>query len=181
MEQSASWECKRALVKNFPEYYGTRRLLPHLQEPANCPYLEPDEHSPFHCPTPWRCTFNNTILSTLGSSKWFPFPRSPHKDSVCASPLPFTCSMPHPSHSPWFYHPNTIWWGVQIIRLLVMQSSAVSSHRVPVRFNYSPQHPILEHPKPTFLSQYKRMVSHPYKITGSVIVLCILFLRNIFG
>jgi hypothetical protein len=62
-----------------------------------------------------------------------------------------------------------------------MQSSAVRSYRVPVRFNYSPQYPILEHPQPKFLPRYERMVSHPYKTTGSVIVLCILFFINICG
>ena len=56
-----------------------------------------------------------------------------------------------------------------------------SQYHVPVRFNYSPQHPILEHPQPTFLLQYERMVSHPYKTTDSVIVVCIVFFINIFG
>jgi hypothetical protein len=28
--------------------------------------------------------------------------------------------MPHPSHSSLFYHPNNIWWAVQIIKLLIM-------------------------------------------------------------
>jgi len=101
--------------------------LPHSHAPANCPYPEADEYSPLHCPAPWRCTFNNTILSTLGSSKWFPFPRSPHQKSVCISPLPLPCSMPHPSHSPWFYHPNNIWWGVQIVTLLVLQLPVTAS------------------------------------------------------
>jgi hypothetical protein len=28
--------------------------------------------------------------------------------------------MPRPSHSSRFYHPNHIWWGVQIIKLRIM-------------------------------------------------------------
>jgi hypothetical protein len=28
--------------------------------------------------------------------------------------------MPRPSHSSLFDHPNYIWWGVQIIKLLIM-------------------------------------------------------------
>jgi hypothetical protein len=28
--------------------------------------------------------------------------------------------MPSPYHSYWFYHPNNIGWGVQIIKLLFM-------------------------------------------------------------
>jgi hypothetical protein len=31
--------------------------------------------------------------------------------------------MAHPSHSSWHEHPNNIWWGVQIIKLLIMLSS----------------------------------------------------------
>ena len=32
------------------------------------------------------------------------------------SPLPNTCHMPLPSHSPCFDHPNNIWWVVQIMK-----------------------------------------------------------------
>jgi hypothetical protein len=28
--------------------------------------------------------------------------------------------MPRPSHSSRFYHPQNIWWAVQIIKLLIM-------------------------------------------------------------
>jgi hypothetical protein len=31
------------------------------------------------------------------------------------------CHMPCPSHFPWFYHSNSIWWQVQITKLLIMQ------------------------------------------------------------
>jgi hypothetical protein len=34
---------------------------------------------------------------------------------------------------------------------------------------YSPQHPILEHPQPTFLPSMSDQVSHPYKTTGKII------------
>jgi hypothetical protein len=33
--------------------------------------------------------------------------------------------LPHPSHAPWFDHPNNIWWRVQVMTLLIMQSSPV--------------------------------------------------------
>jgi hypothetical protein len=35
--------------------------------------------------------------------------------------------MPHPSHYPWFYHADNIWWSVQVMHLLIMQSHATSS------------------------------------------------------
>jgi hypothetical protein len=28
----------------------------------------------------------------------------------------------HPSHIPWFDHPNNIWWDIQDIKLLIMES-----------------------------------------------------------
>jgi hypothetical protein len=34
------------------------------------------------------------------------------------------------SHFPRFYHPNTIWWSVQVMELLNMQSSAVTSSQL---------------------------------------------------
>jgi len=63
----------------------------------------------------------NIILpSTPGSFKWS-LPHSfPHQNPVWASPLPHTCYMPHPSHSSRFDQPNNIWWGVRIIKLLVL-------------------------------------------------------------
>ena len=40
-------------------------------------------------------------------------------------PSPHPRHMPSPSHSSRFYHPHNIGWGVQIIYLLVMQSSYI--------------------------------------------------------
>jgi hypothetical protein len=36
------------------------------------------------------------------------------------------CYMPHPSHPSWFDHPNNIRWRIQVMKLLIMQSSPVS-------------------------------------------------------
>jgi hypothetical protein len=53
---------------------------------------------------------------------------------VCISPLRHTCYMPRPSHSSWFDHLNNIWWGVQIIKLLILYcSSALYSWTPSVR------------------------------------------------
>ena len=43
---------------------------------------------------------------------------SHHQNPVYASPLPHTRYMPRPSHSSPFYHPNNIWWVVQVINPL---------------------------------------------------------------
>jgi hypothetical protein len=59
--------------------------------------------------------------------------------------------MPRPSHSSLFDHPNNIWWGVQIIKLLIMYFSSLPCYLVPLRPKYFPQHPILKDPQPTFM------------------------------
>jgi hypothetical protein len=54
--------------------------------------------------------------------------------------LPNACYMPSPSHPPWFDHPKSIWWGVQVMRFLTMQSSPTSSDFLPRRSEHSLQH-----------------------------------------
>jgi hypothetical protein len=53
-------------------------------------------------------------------------------------------------------HQNNILWAVQIIKFLIMYFSLLPCYLVPPRLKYSPQHPILKHPQPTFLPQYER-------------------------
>jgi hypothetical protein len=69
--------------------------------------------------------------------------------------------MPRPSHSSRFYHPNHFGWGVQIIKLLIMQFSLLPCHLVPLRPKFSPLHLSLKHPQPTFLPQFERQSSTP--------------------
>jgi hypothetical protein len=37
-----------------------------------------------------------------------------------------------PSQSSWLHHPNDICWGVQSIKLLVMQSSPIPCYLIPI-------------------------------------------------
>jgi hypothetical protein len=46
-----------------------------------------------------------------------------HQHPIYASPLPHMRYMPGPSHCSRFYHPNNIGWGVQIIQLLIGEST----------------------------------------------------------
>ena len=96
------------------------------------------------------------ILPLFGSSMWFLSLRFPHLNHSCTSPFPHTYNMPCQSHSSWFYHPNNIWRWVRIIKLIVTYSSPLPCHVVHFRPEYHPQRPILKHPQPTFLPQYKR-------------------------
>jgi hypothetical protein len=58
--------------------------------------------------------------------------------------------MPHLSRPPWFYQPNSIWRSVQVMKLLIMQSSPASCHFLPLRSKYSPQQRVLNHPQSMF-------------------------------
>jgi hypothetical protein len=58
-----------------------------------------------------------------GSPQWTLSFRFPHQNPVHASPFPHSSYMPRPSHSSRFYHPHSSWWGIQIIKLLIMKCS----------------------------------------------------------
>jgi len=81
----------------------------------------------------------------LRSSKWNLSLQFPHQIPVCTSLLPNTCYMCHPSHSPWFDHPNNIWWEVQIIKFLIMQCFTLPCYLVPHRPKYLPSAPYNPH------------------------------------
>ena len=108
------------LVKKFLTFYGTQRFITSFT-------------SAHHLSLSWTSSIQsmptshflnihlNIILpSKPGSYKWSLSLRFPYQNAVWTSPLPHTCYMPHPNHSSWFYHPNIIWWRVQIIKLLIM-------------------------------------------------------------
>jgi len=49
-----------------------------------------------------------------------------------------------PTHLTWPDHPNNVWWRVQIMKLLIIQSFPASRHFLPLRSEYSPQHTVLK-------------------------------------
>jgi hypothetical protein len=91
-----------------------------------------------------------------------------NQNIVCIFNLYHACYMPCPSHRPCFCHPNNIFWTVKVMKLLIMQSSPVSS-LPPFMSKCSPQHPVL-----CFLLSVGDHVTHPYKTRGKIIVLFIL-------
>ena len=119
--------------------------LPHSQKPITCSTLS--QIDPVHTPHPttWRSIL---ILSS----------------HLCLG-LPLRCPPPkpclqlyviRPSHSSRFDHPNNSEWAEQIIKFLIMQFSPLPCHLVPPKPKYSPQHPILKQPQPTFLPHCER-------------------------
>jgi hypothetical protein len=78
--------------------------------------------------------------------------------------------MPCQSQSSLFDHPN-IWWGVQGTKPLIMQSSPLPCHLIPLGPKYPPQHIILQSLHSSL--NVSDQVSHPQKTTGKIIALCI--------
>jgi hypothetical protein len=58
---------------------------------------------------------------------------------LCISHLSHVFPMLHLSHPPWFDHPYNIWQSVQVMKLLIMQSSLASCHVIPHTSKYCPQ------------------------------------------
>jgi hypothetical protein len=96
-----------------------------------------------------------------GSPQWSLSLRLLHQNPIHAFPLPQSRYMPHPSQSSRFYHLHNIGCGVQNMKLLIMEFSPIPCHLVPLRPTYSPQHPILKQPQPTFLPQCQRLSFTP--------------------
>jgi hypothetical protein len=63
------------------------------------------------------------------------------------------CYVLYSSHPPSIDNPNrhNIWRKAQTIKLIIKQTSAASCNSIPLRFEYSPQHPFLRHSQPMFL------------------------------
>ena len=150
----------------------------HSQAPATFPILSQINlvhASPSHF---LKINFNIILLSTPKFSKWPLSVRSPHQKSVWTSAVSNTCHMLSPSYSPWFDHPNTIWWGVHNTKLLIRQFSPLPVISSLVGPKYSPQHPILEYCKSTFLSQCERLCFTSIQNNIPIYILIFIFLDS---
>ena len=110
------------LVKKFPTFYGTRRFITAFASArhVSLSWNSSIQSIPPH-PTSWRSILILSSHLGLGlASGLFPsgFPTKTLYTPLL-SPLRTTC----PAHLILldFYHPNNIGWGVQIIKLLIMQ------------------------------------------------------------
>jgi hypothetical protein len=136
----------------------------------NTPWLFPvlSHTDPFHAPP---CCFFNVRFNIILSS------RPPvSKNHACVSvPLHATC----PAHSPWCDHLNDVWCGLQTMKLLIIQSSPVYCHFLPLSPTSRPQHLFS---KTLSLCSYlivRDQVSHPCETEGSIIVLCTYYCQSI--
>ena len=111
------------------------------------------------------------------------FPQvSPPKPCIHLS-SPHTCYMPIPFHSFRFFHPNNIWWGVQIMKLLIIQFPPLHCYFVPLRPKYSPQQPSFT--RTIFGKEYRSWSFSLYSFLHSTVTSSLLgpniLLNNLFS
>ena len=123
MERSPSWEANR--------FAASQDIARNLWNPKDryrihkCPPPVPilSQLDPVHTYTSHflKIHLNIFLPSTFGALKWpFSF-RFPNQTPLYSYSLPHTRYMLRPSQSSRFYHPNNIGWGVQIVKLLIVQ------------------------------------------------------------
>ena len=111
-------------VKKFPTFYETQKFFTAFTEPTISLYPKPDQFSPYSHPTSWRSILILNFHLCLGfQAVSFPHVSSP-KHCMHLFCLPYVLHAPL-MHSFWFDHPNNFWEGVQIMKILVMQSSPI--------------------------------------------------------
>jgi hypothetical protein len=101
------------------------------------------------------------------SSEWSLPLKFSDQNYLLISHLPHGCHMPRSSDPPWFHHQTNIWWSLQVMKPLIMQSSPVSRNLLPLRSKHS-QHPFLKHLQTLFFPQCDRQSFTPIKATISI-------------
>jgi hypothetical protein len=162
------------LVKKFTAFYGTRKFIMAFKVPATFPIL--NQINPIHTNIYFLdIRFNIILPSTPRPSKWSLSLRSLRQSSVCISPIFKTCHIPRPSRYSWFDHSNKEYMlrstGHKALRCVVFSTPCYLILVMPK---------CLSEPYSWTSSAYmvcssinvREQVSHPYKTTGKIIVLC---------
>jgi hypothetical protein len=92
-----------------------------------------------------------------------------NQNIVWISHRSLACYIPLPSHPPLFDHPDNVWWIVQIMKLLIVQSSAAYHNFLPLGSKYS-HHTLFS----IILNLCSSLsvsdrVSHPHRTTGKIV------------
>jgi len=141
-------------INKFQAFYGTQMFITVFTTAHKLPYPEPVHASPSYF---WTIHLTSILPPTPRSlSFWFP-----HQHPVWTSSPYHKYHIPHLSHSSRFDHPNNVWKGVQITKLLTAQSPPLPCALDPLRPKQLPQHLILKHPQPRFPPQCKRPTFMP--------------------
>jgi len=133
IEQSPSSESNSYSVKKFHVFYGTQMFITVFIR-AHHWFLSWVRWIQSTLSHPVSLTSSLTLPSHLmpRSSKW-----SLPLTNILYEFLFHACYMVHPSHLPRFDHPNYIWWSLQVMKLLIMQSSAASCNLLHLRSKYT--------------------------------------------
>jgi hypothetical protein len=152
MEKSPSWEADThsasqeisRLLWNPKVHYRVRKI------PS--PVRIMSQMNPVHTFPPYfRKIHPNIILpSTPRSSEWSLPPKSFNQNIVGIYCISHACYMPHPFHPPWL-DLNTMGWSVQVMKLLIVQSSPASCLFLPLS-----SAPVLKYPQSMFFPLCKR-------------------------
>jgi len=126
------------IVKKLPTFYVTRSIITvftrsrhlHLSRASSIQSITPH-------PTSWK-----SIL-ILSSNLCLGLPQVSPPNPVYASPLSHTRYLHCASYSSRFYHPNSIGWEVQIIKLLIDKCVRVTTAWHVLRLRKEEQPPIL--------------------------------------
>jgi hypothetical protein len=118
------------LVKKFPAFFRTQKLIAHSQEPASCPYPKPDRSSQCAPSDFSKIRFNIILPSKPGSYKCSLSLKFAHQNPVCTSYRPHTCYTPCPRHFSWSDHQNNIWLEM---RHVILEVRGVVKQRTSVR------------------------------------------------
>jgi hypothetical protein len=103
--------------------------------------------------------FNVILPPTSRSSQWSLTFGLPNQSPVGASPLPHACHMSRPPRPPCFGHPNSIRWGIQIVKFIIMQFSPRPVY-LPFGSKYS-QYSLLKNPQSMLPPQSERPAFAP--------------------
>jgi hypothetical protein len=121
---SASQEILR-LLRDLNIYYRVHNSSPLVSILSQ---MNPVHYFPPYFPT---IHSNVTILNMPRSSEWsLPFTFS-DQNCLWISHVSHACYMPCQCHPPWLDHSSNICWSVQLMKLLIMQSSLASHHFLP--------------------------------------------------
>ena len=120
MEQSP-WEAKSSSAsQEIPHIVWNLKPCYHDHNSPPSVVPVPSQSNAVHAPSSDLSKIHYNIV--LSYSKWSLFSASPLKPCMHSSASPY---MPHPTHPTWFDYPNNICWGVQIVKLLIMELSPV--------------------------------------------------------